>query len=104
MIRAADAMEKAFRGSDILARLGGDEFVVLAPEASSATQEVLLRRFQKALKKANAGETRYDLSVSVGVARFDPKHPISLGELMAQADEAMYEQKRNHQKSSKSQA
>jgi diguanylate cyclase (GGDEF)-like protein len=99
LIRAADAMEKAFRGSDILARLGGDEFVVLASEASAATQEVLLRRFQKALKKANAGETRYDLSVSVGVARFDPKHPISLGELMAQADEAMYVQKRNHQKS-----
>jgi len=104
LIRSADAMEKAFRGSDILARLGGDEFVVLASEASSATQEVLLRRFQKTLKKANAGETRYELSVSVGVARFDPKHPISLGELMAQADEAMYEQKRNHQKSSKSQA
>ena len=99
LIRAADAMEKAFRGSDILARLGGDEFVVLASEVSSATQEVLLRRFQKALKKAHAGETRYELSVSVGVARFDPKHPISLGELMAQADEAMYEQKRNHQKS-----
>jgi diguanylate cyclase (GGDEF)-like protein len=99
LIRAADAMEKAFRGSDILARLGGDEFVILASEVSSATQEVLLRRFQKALKKANAGETRYELSVSVGVARFDPKHPISLGELMAQADEAMYEQKRNHQKS-----
>jgi diguanylate cyclase (GGDEF)-like protein len=99
LIRAADAMEKAFRGSDTLARLGGDEFVVLASEASVATQEALLRRFQKALKKSNAGETRYDLSVSVGVARFDPKHPISLGELMAQADEAMYEQKRNHQKS-----
>lgn len=104
LIHTADALEKAFRGSDILARLGGDEFVVLASEAPVATQEVLLRRFQKALKKANAGESRYELSVSVGVARYEPRRALSLGELMAQADEAMYEQKRNHQKSSKCEA
>jgi diguanylate cyclase (GGDEF)-like protein len=99
LIRTADALEKAFRDSDTLARLGGDEFVVLASEASSQTQEVLLRRLEKNLKKSNANESRYELSLSVGVARFDPKRAISLGELMEQADEAMYEQKRNHQKS-----
>jgi diguanylate cyclase (GGDEF)-like protein len=99
LIRTADALEQAFRDSDILARLGGDEFVVLASEASSQTQEVLLRRLEKNLKKSSASESRYQLSLSVGVARFDPKCAISLGELMAQADEAMYEQKRNHQKS-----
>jgi diguanylate cyclase (GGDEF)-like protein len=99
LIRTADALEQAFRDSDILARLGGDEFVVLASEASSQTQEVLLRRLEKNLKKSNANESRYELSLSVGVARFDPKRAISLGELMAQADEAMYEQKQNHQKS-----
>jgi len=98
LIRTADALEQAFRDSDILARLGGDEFVVLAPEASNQTQEVLLPRLEKTLKKSNAGESRYQLSLSVGVARFDPKRAVSLGELMAQADEAMYEQKRNHQK------
>jgi diguanylate cyclase (GGDEF)-like protein len=98
LIRTADALGQAFRDSDILARLGGDEFVVLASEASSQTQEVLLRRLEKSLKKVSAGESRYQLAVSVGVARFDPKHAISLGELMAQADKAMYEQKR-HQKS-----
>lgn len=99
LIRTADALEQAFRDSDILARLGGDEFVVLASEASSQAQEALLRRLEKNLKKSNANESRYELSLSVGVARFDPKRAISLGELMAQADEAMYEQKRNHQKS-----
>jgi diguanylate cyclase (GGDEF)-like protein len=98
LIRTVDALEQAFRDSDILARLGGDEFAVLAAEASSQTQEVLLRRLEKTLKESNAGESRYQLSLSVGVARFDPKRAVSLGELMAQADEAMYEQKRNHQK------
>jgi diguanylate cyclase (GGDEF)-like protein len=98
LIRAADALEHAFRDSDILARLGGDEFVVLASESSTQAKEVLLRRLEKSLKKSRASESRYELSLSVGVARFDPKHAISLGELMAQADTAMYEQKRAHRK------
>jgi len=98
LIRTADALERTFRDSDIVARLGGDEFVVLALEASGQTQEVLLRRLEKCLKKSKASESRYELSLSVGVARFDPKRTVSLGELMAQADKAMYEQKRNGQK------
>jgi GGDEF domain-containing protein len=72
--------------------------VALAMEASSQGQEVILRRIQKALKKANAGESRFQLSVSIGVARFDPKHPVSLGELMLQADKSMYEEKRKRRK------
>lgn len=98
IIRTADALEQSFRGSDVVSRLGGDEFVVLALEASNQTQEVILRRLEKNLKKSSTSETRYDLSVSVGVARFDPKRPITLGELMVQADKAMYEKKRSLRK------
>jgi diguanylate cyclase (GGDEF)-like protein len=98
LIRVADALEHAFRDSDVLARLGGDEFVVLATESSTQTQEILLRRLEKSLKKSRACEPRYQLSLSVGVARFDPKRAVSLGELMCQADVAMYEQKRAHRK------
>lgn len=99
LIRTADALEQSFRGSDILSRLGGDEFVVLALEASNQTQEVILRRLEKNLKKSSATESRYELSLCVGVARFDPKRAITLGELMVQADKAMYEKKRSQQKS-----
>src|ERR1700686_5828877 len=42
LVRAADALERTFRDSDILARLGGDEFAVLALDASSLNQEVIL--------------------------------------------------------------
>jgi len=94
LVRTADALEDAFRASDILARLGGDEFVVLALEQSTRTQEVILQRLKKSLKKRNAGQARYGLSLSIGVARFDPKRAVTLGELMAEADKAMYEQKR----------
>lgn len=95
LVRAADAIEEAFRDSDILARLGGDEFAVLATTRSGENARILLDRLDHSLKKANAVEPRYSLSLSVGVARFDPKKRVSLGELMAEADKAMYEQKRS---------
>ncbi len=95
IVRAAGALEQTFRGSDILARLSGDEFAVLTTESSSQSQEVILRRLEKSLKKSNANQSRYRVSLSIGLARFDPKHPVSLGALLAQADQAMYEQKRS---------
>jgi len=98
LIRTADALEQSFRGSDIISRLGGDEFVALTSETSNQTEEVILRRLEKNLKKSNATESRYGLSLSVGVARFDPKRAVTLGELMVQADKAMYEKKRRPQK------
>jgi diguanylate cyclase (GGDEF)-like protein len=99
LIRAADALEQTFRDSDVLARIGGDEFAVLAPDASGQSQEIILRRLEKYLKISSVTEKRYELSLSVGVGRFDPKHAVSLGELMMQADKAMYEQKRSRSSS-----
>lgn len=95
LVRTADALEQTFRSSDILARLSGDEFAAFALETSSQSEDVILRRLEKNLKASNAGETRYELSLSVGAARFDPKNPVSLGELLTQADQSMYKQKRD---------
>jgi diguanylate cyclase (GGDEF)-like protein len=98
LVRAADALEQTFRDSDILARLGGDEFAVLALEASCQDQDAILRRLEGHLQKASAEEPRYKLSLSVGAARFDPKDSVSLGDLLAKADQAMYEQKNTRRK------
>ena len=98
LVRTADALERTFRDSDILARLSGDEFAALALEASRQDQDAIIRRLEGHLQKASADEPRYKLSLSVGVARFDPKHALSLGDLLARADQAMYERKRTHPK------
>jgi diguanylate cyclase (GGDEF)-like protein len=98
LIRAADALEQTFRDSDILARLGGDEFAVLALEASSENHRGILGRLERNLKKLKGEESLYELSLSVGVARFDPKNPVSLGELMTRADRDMYEHKRSKER------
>jgi diguanylate cyclase (GGDEF)-like protein len=98
IVRTADALEQTFRNSDVIARLGGDEFAVLALEATCENREVILRRLEKNLKGPNGNESRYKLTLSVGMARFDPKNPVSLGELIATADEAMYEEKKSRPK------
>ncbi|HXC61386.1 MAG TPA: GGDEF domain-containing protein [Nitrospiria bacterium] len=98
LIHAADALERTFRDSDVIARLGGDEFAVLALEASCENRDAILRRLEKNLRESNRNESRYQLSVSVGMSRFDPNHPVPLGKLIANADEAMYEEKKSRLK------
>jgi diguanylate cyclase (GGDEF)-like protein len=93
LIRTADALQRTFRNSDILARISGDEFAVLALEADGQDRDAILRRLEGQLQKAGAVERRYKLSLSVGVARFDSKHGGSLGDLLARADQEMYEDK-----------
>jgi diguanylate cyclase (GGDEF)-like protein len=98
LTRAANALERTFRNSDIIARLGGDEFAILALEASGENREVILRRFERNLKGSNDGHSRYDVTLSIGMSRFDPKHPVALEKLIAIADAAMYVEKRNRPK------
>jgi diguanylate cyclase (GGDEF)-like protein len=92
--RTADALEETFRDSDVLARLGGDEFAVLAVEASGRSEATIKTRLFECLKSISAEQSSYEISLSLGVARFDPSNCTSIGELMVKADQAMYEQKR----------
>ena len=91
---AAALLRRTFRESDIVARMGGDEFVVLATDTSAAGAEVMVRRLQSNLQALNADPARSaPLSISVGVAVYDPAAPATLDELLARADAGMYRQK-----------
>lgn len=98
LVQAAVALQETFRDSDILARLGGDEFAVLASDASFPNRNAIVPRIEKSLERWNAQEGRYTLSFSIGVARFDPQAAVSLGELMARADQDMYVHKKFHRR------
>jgi diguanylate cyclase (GGDEF)-like protein len=92
--RTSAVLEETFRDSDVVARLGGDEFAVLAIEAAGHSEPTIKTRLFERLKSISAEQSRYEVSLSLGVARFDPRNVTSIGELMAKADRAMYEQKR----------
>ena len=90
----AEVLEETFRDSDVIARLGGDEFAVLAIEAAGHSERTIQTRLFDGLKSISAEQFPYELSLSLGFARFDPRNCTSLEELMAKADQAMYEHKR----------
>jgi diguanylate cyclase (GGDEF)-like protein len=92
---AAEIFKETFRSSDILARLGGDEFVVLAAIDPEEEAESITTRLQQNFRANNRRRMNpYDLSISVGLAHFDDAENHSIEELMARADQAMYEDKR----------
>jgi two-component system, cell cycle response regulator len=95
LIETADILKELFRDSDIIARIGGDEFVVLALE-SGARAESFLDRVREKLSARNSRGTRpFALSLSVGIAHYDPASPCSIDDLLARADALMYAEKRN---------
>ena len=97
--RTAEILKKTFRDSDIVGRLGGDEFAALAIEADDHSEATIMARLGKCLKIANAGHSKWTISLSVGVARFDHGNPTSIRKLLVRADQAMYEQKRTRSSS-----
>jgi two-component system, cell cycle response regulator len=91
---AAACIKETFRRFDVTARLSGDEFVALIMEEPGRSAETICRRLQRNLTDCAGAERRYRLSMSVGVARFDPDKPVTLQELMRQADTELYQHKR----------
>lgn len=98
ILEVASLFKKNVRESDIVARFGGDEFVALMVDISQAADESIItsRMLNKleALNQANRNRS-YALSMSLGLAYYDPKDNCSLEDLLVKADAAMYEKKKN---------
>lgn len=90
----AQIFRETFRDSDIIARMGGDEFAVILVDAPETGVATVLRRLQSRLEEYNAGQDgSFRLSVSMGAAVFDPAKPVSVDDLIREADGRMYEEK-----------
>lgn len=90
----ASVLKKTFRTSDLIARLGGDEFIVLALNAPAAGVQTMTNRLENNLDRHNSQNRYYQLSLSIGIAQFDPKRVSSLDSMIMEADKALYENKR----------
>lgn len=94
LVNTATILNRSFRSSDIIARLGGDEFVVVVTDLNASKEEAI-KRLTDNLRTYNASDVcRYKLSFSIGVAALEPQRMTCFEELLEQADQAMYEQKR----------
>jgi diguanylate cyclase (GGDEF)-like protein len=94
LIDTARVLRESCREADIIARLGGDEFVALLTVDSAQTAELVCDRIQSRVASHNKEMDRgYELSLSVGATRTKAEGTM-LADLLAQADTALYEQKR----------
>lgn len=90
------------RTSDILARLGGEEFTVLLPQATMAQAELVAEKLRDVTARSPVAvglpggkQVVLNITVSIGLASTDRiKDDASLDQLMALADEALYQAKR----------
>jgi len=99
LIDTANLLRKTFRESDIIARMGGDEFAVLLTEPPGPDiVPIICDHIRHNLKNHNErGGREYRLSLSLGIAYYDPQLPCSIVDLLSTADMRMYKGKKQYQ-------
>jgi diguanylate cyclase (GGDEF)-like protein len=100
LVTMAQRLVHAVRATDTVSRLGGDEFVVLCPDLDDEFQltDVVERILGLLSDPMEVGGDRLAISGSVGVSFAGAgalTTPTSLGDLLREADAAMYRAKAN---------
>lgn len=92
----ARALLKTFRESDVVARIGGDEFAVLVTGVTGPEVHLVFARLDERIARCNRKfPDQYPLQYSAGVVTFDPQRHQDLDGLLRNADQSMYESKRD---------
>jgi diguanylate cyclase (GGDEF)-like protein len=87
-----DTLKHAIRETDLAARYGGDEFVVLLSHTDLVHGAAFAERFLNGVR--NLRPNGLSVSVSVGIACFDPRLDDTVKHLFERADQAAYRAKR----------
>jgi diguanylate cyclase (GGDEF)-like protein/PAS domain S-box-containing protein len=111
LVQVAKRLRSALRGGDLCVRLGGDEFVVCCPEIEAPTPGYLdpsnpnagahAHALQLAERLLEALNQPYDVhghemlvGASIGIAGASGEDPVSIDQLLSNADIAAYRAKR----------
>ncbi len=89
-------MQKMLRDGDTLARLGGDEFVILLVDLTeiSACLPILNRLIAAVAEPVLFGDVSLQVTASLGVTFYPQTQDLVVGQLLDQADQAMYQAKK----------
>lgn len=94
LVSIAKLCMQLFRSIDIVGRYGGEEFAVLLPETHLGTATEVAERLRRAVAALiiSYENTNISVTISTGIAS-QKRGCLSVNELVAQADEALYSAK-----------
>lgn len=88
-------LQQAFRNTDVVARIGGDEFAILSLHKKEDADIPMLDRLTVSISgKQNTWNKSYPFSLSVGVASVEEPSPGVLVQMLSNADQEMYRNKK----------
>ena len=97
LVEVADLFHSTLREIDIICRMGGDEFLLIFPDSSLKDVPLIRDRLNEKLSPLNTRrEKDYQIHLSIGFSEYLPEKPKSMDELIAIADQRMYEEKRKN--------
>lgn len=94
LVQIAKILKATYRSADIIARISGDEFVILALDSTEVTRDAMMDRLLERETLQIHLSHPYRLSFSVGYSKYEWEHPRSLESLFQEADQSMYERKK----------
>lgn len=94
----ADILQDICNEPDLVARIGDDEFVVLPVGVTESDIKLISSRLQEKFDKVNSTSGKeYTISISYGVAEYNPAAPCSIEDLLTRSENLMYKQKKGKQ-------
>ena len=93
IVAVATIVQRTLRPTDLGARVGGEEFTVLLPDTDRAGAEAAAERIRRAI--AHARWQHVPVTASLGCATWTPAGGHPPVELLADADRALYQSKRD---------
>ncbi len=87
------------REIDTVARYGGDEFLIVLPEAGAPDAQAIGERLQSEVTarlgaRFGANSPEAGVTLSIGITSFHDREPLPIEQLIARADDRLYEAKR----------
>ncbi len=91
----ADWLRAGIRPGDHCGRYGGEEFVLVVAGAGRESARLVAERHRRAIEELDPGPSAPPrVTISIGVAVYDPRRPSDAAALLQQADMALYDAKR----------
>jgi diguanylate cyclase (GGDEF)-like protein len=90
LIKTSNSISTSIRETDVLARYGGEEFVIFSYVTSLDEIKYIAHRIRSNIKNniIKVNQELINLTVSIGISKFDPKDGISVA--IDNADKALY--------------